>query len=79
MALQISKDRVALGIILLGVHSADLDEHEDVTRDGIVAIGSLVFEGDLGLIAENETSTSHSNHSFDCRIQTSASVSKGTR
>ena len=62
MALQISQDRVALRIILLEVHRADLDEdlelvpNEDITRDGNVAIGGLVLEGDLGLNAENKGS-----------------------
>ena len=89
MALQISQDRVALRIILLEVHRANLDEdlelvpNEDITGDGNVAIGSLVLKGDLGLNAENKGSarcdddiSSHSNHSFDCKTPISASLSK---
>ena len=89
MALQISQDRVALGIILLKVHRADLDEdlelvpNEDITRDGNIAIDGLVLEGDLGLNAEvpaksDDDISSHSNHwhSFDCKTPTLASLSK---
>jgi hypothetical protein len=62
VALQISQDRITLRIILLEVHRADLDEdlelvpNEDITRNGNVAIGGLVLEGDLGLNAENKGS-----------------------
>ena len=50
VTLQISQDRIALRIILLEVHGADLDEdlelilNKDITRDGNVAIGGLVLE-----------------------------------
>ena len=54
MVLQVlGQDRVALQIILLEIHRADLDEHlelvlnEYVTGDGNVVIGGLVLEGDL--------------------------------
>jgi hypothetical protein len=62
MALQISQDRIALRIIMLEVHRADLDEdfelipNEDITGDGNITIGSLIHEGDLGLNAENKGS-----------------------
>ena len=62
MALQINQDRVALRIILVEVHRADLDEdlelipNEDITGDGNIVIGSLVLEGDLRLNAENKGS-----------------------
>ena len=62
MALQISQDRIALQIILLEVHRADLDEdlelvpNEDITGDGNISIGGLVLEGDLGLNMENNGS-----------------------
>jgi hypothetical protein len=81
-----------LRIILPELHRADLNENleliltEDITgdRDGNVAIGGLVLEGDLGLNAERKGSpakskgdiSSHSNHSFDCKTPTSASLSK---
>ena len=73
---------------MLEVHIADLDEdlelvpNEDITRDGDTAIlGGLVLEGDLGLNAEVPAKTdgdisSHSNHSFDFKTPTSASLSK---
>jgi hypothetical protein len=54
VALQINQNRIALRIILLEVHRADFDEHlelvptEDITGDGNIAIGGLVFEGDCG-------------------------------
>ena len=60
VALQISQDRIALWIILLEVHTADLDKDlelipdKDITGDRNVAIGGLVLEGDLGLNAENK-------------------------
>ena len=50
MMLQISQDRIALRIILLEVHGADLDEHlelilnKNITGDRNVAIGGLVLE-----------------------------------
>ena len=59
MALQMGQDSVALRIILLKVHRANLDEdlelvpNEDIARDGNIAIGGLILEGDLGLNAEN--------------------------
>jgi hypothetical protein len=76
VALQISQDRVALRIILLEVHRADLDEdlelvpNEDITGDGNIAIGSLVLEGDLRLNAKirevpaksGDDMSSHSSH-----------------
>jgi hypothetical protein len=71
VALQINPNRIALGIIPLEVHRADFDEHlelvpnEDVTGDGNIAIGGLVFEGDLRLNAKNK--------------RRAGSVSKGTR
>jgi hypothetical protein len=54
VALQISQDRVALCIILLEVHRADLDKdlelvpNKDISGDGNVAIGSLVCIGFRG-------------------------------
>ena len=60
MMLQISQDRIALRIILLEVHGADLDEDlelilkEDITGDGNIAIGGLVLKRDLGLNVENK-------------------------
>ena len=60
MTLQIIQDRIALRIILLEVHGADLDEDlelilkEDITGDGNIAIGSLVLKRGLGLNAENK-------------------------
>ena len=60
MVLWIGQDRVALRIILLKVHRADLDENlelvpnEDIAGDGNIAIGGLILEGDLGLNAENK-------------------------
>ena len=62
VALQIIQDRIALQIILLEVHRADLDEdlklipNKDITGDGNIPISSLVLEGDLGLNAENKGS-----------------------
>jgi hypothetical protein len=63
VALQISQlDKLALQIILLEVHRADLDEdlelvlNEDITEDGNIAIGSLVLGGDLRRNAKNKRS-----------------------
>ena len=50
VTLQISQDRIALRIILLEVHGADLDEdlelilNKDITGDGNIVIGGLVLE-----------------------------------
>jgi hypothetical protein len=82
-----SQDRIALQIVLLKVHRADLDKdvelvpNENITGDRNIAIGGHVLEADPGSNAENKAKSdgdisSHSNHSFNCKTPTSASLFK---